>query len=316
MIAPMLARPGALPAQDGRWAYELKWDGVRAVGYVDDGGLRLMTRNDQDVSAAYPEVAALSASLGGRPCVLDGELVALDDRGVPSFGALQRRMHVRDPGQVRRLVAQVPVTYLLFDLLRLDGADLLDRPWRGRRELLESLELQGPAWSTPPTFLGDGAEVLAASKQQGLEGVVAKRVDAPYEPGRRSDSWIKVKNLRTQEVLIGGWQPGAGRRSGGIGSLLLGVPGPSGLEYAGHVGTGFTAAMLADLGDLLRPLGQEASPFATPVPRPQVRDARWVAPRLVGEVVFTEWTSDGRLRHPAWRGLRPDKSPSEVVRES
>lgn len=312
----MLARSGPLPVQDGRWVYELKWDGVRAIAHVETGDLRLVSRNDRDVTVAYPEIAPLAAALSAHPCVLDGELVALDVAGRPSFGALQRRMHVRDPAQVRRLVSQVPVTYLAFDLLRLDGADLMSRPWRERRDLLESLDLRGPAWGTPPVFPGDGAEVLAASRQQGLEGVVAKRVDAPYEPGRRSESWVKVKNLRTQEVLLGGWQPGAGRRSGGIGSLLLGVPGPGGLEYAGHVGTGFTVAMLADLADLLRPLAHDASPFVTPVPRPRVRDAHWVRPEVVGEVVFSEWTNDGRLRHPAWRGLRPDKTPAEVVRES
>jgi len=175
--------------------------------------------------------------------------------------------------------------------------------------------LSGPAWQTTPWFRGGGRQVLAASVQQGLEGIVAKRLDSPYQPGRRSEAWIKVKNLRTQEVVIGGWKPGQGRRADTIGSLLLGVRTDDRLVYAGHVGTGFTDAALRDLADRLAPLRQRTSPFADELPRPDARDAVWVAPSLVGEVEFGEWTRDRRLRHPSWRGLRPDKEPAEVRRE-
>ncbi|HET7529660.1 MAG TPA: non-homologous end-joining DNA ligase [Mycobacteriales bacterium] len=316
LVKPMLAvLRDELPGDDDAYGYEFKWDGVRAVVYVKGGRPRVLSRNDRDVSTSYPELRAMAEGLGSRQVVLDGEIVAFDAEGRPSFGALQSRMHVTDASSVRRLAGQTPVTYLVFDVLHLDGRSLLDLPYVDRREILESLELSGPSWQTPPWFRGGGAAVLEASKQQGLEGVIAKRLDSRYYAGRRSDCWLKVKNLRTQEVVIGGWKPGAGRRAGAIGSLLLGVPGDDGLLYAGHVGTGFTDKMLRDLEADLAPLARDASPFAHAVPREHARDARWVSPELVGEVAFSEWTRDGRLRHPAWRGLRPDKSPDEVVKE-
>jgi bifunctional non-homologous end joining protein LigD len=268
------------------------------------------------VTASYPELRDLAESLGSRQVVLDGEIVAFDAEGRPSFETLQSRMHVTNSAQVRRLVSQTPVTYLVFDVLYVDGRSLLEESYADRRRILESLSLTGPSWQTPPHFEGAGDAVLAASKEQGLEGVLAKRLDSRYYPGKRSDCWLKVKNLRTQEVVIGGWKPGAGRRAGAIGSLLLGVPGPAGLEFAGHVGTGFTDRMLRDLEDQLTPLARDDSPFDTTVPREHARTARWVEPSVVGEVVFGEWTREGRLRHPAWRGLRPDKSAADVVRES
>jgi bifunctional non-homologous end joining protein LigD len=225
-------------------------------------------------------------------------------------------MHVTNAASVRRLVTQVPATYLVFDVLHLDGRSLVDEPYVERRRILESLQLSGPSWQTPPHFEGDGESVLAASKAQGLEGVLAKRLDSRYYPGKRSDCWLKIKNLRTQEVVIGGWKPGEGRRAGAIGSLLLGVPGRDGLDYVGHVGTGFTEKMLRDLESDLTPLARDDSPFATAVPREHARGAHWVEPVVVGEVAFGEWTREGRLRHPAWRGLRPDKTAHEVTRES
>jgi bifunctional non-homologous end joining protein LigD len=317
LIKPMLATPGELPTGrlEDTWAFEMKWDGVRAVTYVDRGSVRVMTRNDRNVAATYPELRRLADALGSRRVVLDGEIVALDARGRPSFGELQARMHVQRPD--RSLLARVPVSYLVFDVLHLDGASLLNAAYDDRRAALDELALDGPHWATPPAFQGDGQAALAASEAQGLEGVLAKRRDSVYQPGRRSRSWIKVKHVRTQEVVIVGWQPGAGRRAGGVGSLLLGVHDDQGrLVYAGHVGTGFTNLMLEDLAARLRPLERKTSPLADEVPRGQARDARWVTPRLVGEVAFTEWTKDGRLRHPSWRGLRPDKSADEVVPES
>ena len=318
LVRPMLATAGELPApeQEHRWAFEMKWDGVRTVAYLDRGELRLMTRNDREVSASYPELAGLAGELSGSRIVLDGEVVAFDEAGRPSFGELQARMHVRAPG--RSLLERVPVTFLAFDLLHADGTSLLDLPYDKRRAALEALELAGDRWAVPPAFDGLGAEALAASKVQGLEGVLAKRHDSTYLPGRRSPLWIKVKHQRMQEVVIGGWSPGAGRREGGIGSLLLGVPDDDGrLIFAGHVGTGFTDRMLADLGAGLRTaerhdLAVRRRGAARCTPRTRTGSTRL----LVGEVVFAEWTRDGRMRHPSWRGLRPDKAPEDVRRES
>jgi len=319
LIRPMLASLGTLPRpeQDAEYGYEMKWDGVRAIAYVAQGGVRLLTRNDRDVSATYPELQGLASALGPVEAVLDGEIVAFDPttRRI-SFGELQRRMHVTDRGRVSRLADQSPVTYLVFDLLYLDGHDTTRLPYARRRELLESLDLRGAHWDTSPAFVGGGPDVVSASLEQGLEGVMAKRLRSGYEPGRRSAHWIKVKNASTQEVLIGGWRPGKGSRTQMIGSLLLGIPGSEGLQYVGHVGSGFTQEMLRDLGRRLRPLERKTTPFVGALPREVTRDARWVTPKLVGEVQYAEWTRDGRLRHPSWRGLRPDKSPGDVVPES
>ena len=317
LVRPMLASPGALPPQEQeqRWAFEMKWDGIRAVVYLDRGDLRVLTRNDREVAATYPELAGLAHQLRDRRMIVDGEVVAFDEAGRPSFGELQARMHVRAPG--RALLDRVPVSLLVFDLLHLDGTSLVGAPYDERRAALEGLELAGDRWAVPPAFDGQGAEALAASQAQGLEGVLAKRHDSVYLPGRRSPHWIKVKHVRMQEVVVGGWSPGAGRRQGGIGSLLLGVPDEDGrLVYAGHVGTGFSDRVLADLGTRLRAAERSTSPFADEVPRAHAKDAHWVTPRLVGEVTFSEWTRDGRMRHPSWRGLRPDKDPQDVRRES
>jgi bifunctional non-homologous end joining protein LigD len=318
LVRPMMAVAGSLPpaSEDDRWGYEMKWDGVRAMAYVEGGRIRLLSRNDRDVTAAYPELRLLGESLGATQALLDGEIVALDPAtGIPSFERLQQRMHVVRPAQVRRLARDVPVTFLLFDVVHLAGRDLMPLPYTERRARLDSLELNGAHWQTTPYWVGGGRAVLSASAEQGLEGIVAKRLDSAYFPGRRSDCWVKVKTLRTQEVVIGGWKPGEGRRADTIGSLLLGIPAGEGkLEFVGHVGTGFSERMLADLRAMLVPLEAEMSPFVA-VPREHARHARWVRPELVGEVAYADWTREGRLRHPTWRGLRPDKEPSEVVRE-
>jgi len=316
-VAPMMATlADALPPDDERWAYEMKWDGVRAVVHVDGGRATAWSRNDIDITDTYPELRAMAESMGSTQAVLDGELVALDPAGRPSFELLQPRMHVSGAARIRRLAVSVPVTYLVFDVLHLDGRSTVSAPYRERRALLDDLGLTGPSWRTPPAWFGGGDAVLAAAREQHLEGVVAKRVDSTYEAGSRSRSWLKVKNLRTQEVLVVGWRPGQGRRADGIGSLLLAIPTADGLRYAGKVGTGFTAAALHELQRRLRPLATTDSPLGEDVPRADARDARWVRPEVVGEVRFTEWTRDGRMRHPAWRGLRPDKTADQVVRES
>jgi bifunctional non-homologous end joining protein LigD len=236
----MLATAGGLPSDGGDWAYEMKWDGVRALAHLDGGRVRLASRTSRDMTGAYPELQGLAAAVG-RQAVLDGEIVAFGGGTWPSFEALAHRMHVSSPARAARLAREVPVSFLAFDLLCLAGQLRLEAPYWQRRAQLEELGLEGRHWQTPPAFTGrGGADLLAVSRQHGLEGVVAKRLDSRYEPGRRSAAWVKIKNVRRQEVVIGGWQPGDGARAGQIGSLLIGVHGPDGLEFAGHVGTGFT----------------------------------------------------------------------------
>jgi bifunctional non-homologous end joining protein LigD len=316
LIRPMLAVAGALPTRDGEWAYEMKWDGVRAVVYIEDGAVRVFSRNDRDVSLSYPELAAMAGQTGGQELVLDGEIVAFDQHGRPNFGRLQQRMHIADRGVAEQLSRTVPAVFLAFDLLRIDGHSLTGRPYVERRELLERLDIDGPSWHTPPVFEGSAADAFAASQDQGLEGVVAKRLGSIYRPGVRSPEWTKVKNIYTQEIVIGGWRPGQGRRADTIGSLLMGIPGAAGLTYVGHVGTGFTQAFLADLSRRLTALRTDRSPFSAELPRSDSRDAQWVRPQLVGEVAYSERTADDRLRHPSWRGLRPDKAVADVVPEA
>jgi bifunctional non-homologous end joining protein LigD len=308
LIRPMLATLGPLPTGKG-WATEFKWDGVRVVAYVGEAGVTAMSRNDLDVTHQYPEVTELS--LGGRTAVLDGEIVALDRNGVPDFARLQTRMHVKAPSAA--LVSGTPVTYYLFDIMALDGESVVTKPYTARRDLLEQLQLDSGVTRTPPAFLdGDPAAVYDAAVEQGLEGIVCKRSHSAYHPGRRSPDWVKVPIARTQEVIVIGWQPGAGRRAGLIGALLLAAYNHTNdLVYVGKVGTGFTDAMLKQMAADLAPLQQPDNP-AVDVPKPDARVAHWVRPELVGEVAFRTWTPDARLRHPSWRGLRPDKEPHEV----
>ncbi|WP_319460674.1 non-homologous end-joining DNA ligase [Micromonospora sp. RTP1Z1] len=310
LVPPMLASSGALPTGPG-WGYEFKWDGVRAIAYVD-GGLRLLSRNDRDVTRAYPELDELARLLAGRRAVLDGEIVALDARGRPSFSALQHRMHVRAPSAT--LVAGTPVRLYLFDLLHLDGRDIAALPYIERRTALQELGLSAESIDTPPHWAGDaGRDLATAAADLGLEGVVAKQLRSSYEPGRRSAAWVKVPLNDTVEVIVGGYKPGAGRRAGTIGSLLLGMYDPHDrFTYIGHVGTGFTQTVLRDLQQRLKPLGRPDSPFDSPVPREHARQAVWVDPVLVGDVAFRSWTPDRRLRHPSWKGLRSDREPAEV----
>ena len=311
LIRPMLASlRRELPRDEARYAWELKWDGVRAVAYIGTGGVRLMSRNDKDMTATYPELAVLSGMIP-VPAVLDGEIVAFAD-GRPDFGRLQARMHVRRPSG--RLLAAVPVCYYVFDLLHIGPESLLPVPYTQRRARLDELGLGTGPVHTPPSWQG-GAAVRHASIEQGLEGIVGKPLSSRYHPGGRRD-WIKIKNVRHHDVVIGGWTPGEGRRRTMIGSLLLGVYHDHGLVYVGNVGTGFTDAMLADLAAKLTPLARSASPFDTAAPPPFSRTARWVDPDLVGEVAYLQQTPDGYLRHPSWRGLRPDKHPENVTWET
>ncbi|MFD4367098.1 ATP-dependent DNA ligase [Rhodococcus sp. NPDC058521] len=297
-LAPMLASPGTLEGlNEEEWAFEGKWDGIRVIAEIAEDHLRLSSRAGNDKTAQYPALAWLSDALAGHEVVLDGEVVAFDNDGISSFGLLQQggEPHI-----------------LVFDVPYLDGVSLLRKKYSDRRRVLEALGEKVPRLEIPPQLDGTPGEVLDESARRGWEGVVAKRRDSVYLPGKRGSSWIKVKNWRTQDVVIGGWKPGQGKRSTSIGSLLLGVPDGDGLRYVGKVGTGFTERALTDLAGTLTPLRQDHSPFADEVPAVDRRDAMWVAPKLVGEVRFMEWSTARRLRHPSWRGLRDDVSPEQV----
>jgi bifunctional non-homologous end joining protein LigD len=312
LIRPMLASPRrGLPHDADRYSWEFKWDGVRAITYVRGGQLRLLSRTGRDMTGSYPELAVLADRVT-VPVVLDGEIIAIRG-GRPDFGLLQSRLHLRHPPA--SLVRDIPVRLYLFDLLHLGDESLLAAPYTGRRDRLGRLGLDEDPVRTPPWYPGDAETVLAASLAHGLEGVVGKPLASAYHPGQRRD-WIKIKNIRHQQVIICGWTPGQGRRTDTIGSLLLGVYHQHQLRYAGHVGTGFTQAMLADLTRQLTAIRRGTSPFPGAVPAPHARGAQWVEPRLVGEVAFTEWTTDMLLRHPSWRGLRAGTNPREVQRES
>jgi bifunctional non-homologous end joining protein LigD len=316
MVRPMLATPGQPPAGSG-WAVEFKWDGIRAVLAAGAGGVRVWSRNGNDVTASYPELTTdpTAAALGERgPLLVDGEIVALDERGRPSFSRLAERMHVRAP--TPELMFRVPVVLYLFDLLHLHGRSLMGDPYDERRAQLAALDLDSvPHVGVPPAYTDvPAAQLLEVARAHHLEGVVSKRRRSRYEPGRRSSSWIKTALLTTQEVLIGGWTPGQGRRAGMIGALLLGARDRQGrLRYLGHVGTGFTDAALRILAERLAPLARSEPGFDDEVPAAEARAARWVRPQLVGEVVYRTLTPDHRLRHAAWRGLRPDRDPGEVI---
>jgi bifunctional non-homologous end joining protein LigD len=311
-VKPMLARLSTLPADESEWAFEVKWDGVRAIARSQPGRLRLLSRSGNDVTATYPELRALNRALGSHAAILDGEIVALDAAGRPSFEALQPRMHLRGEAAVRRRAQATPVTYLIFDLLWLDGHSLTGLPYTERRERLAALKLEGERWCVPEFHVGEGSILLQATREQGLEGVIAKRLDSRYTPGRRSDSWLKIKHSQRQELVIGGWTEGKGSRSGRIGALHVGVYEQGQLRYAGRVGTGFDERELERLAGLLQPLARAGSPFAG---RQPPRGAHFVEPRLVCEVEFSEWTKGGLLRQPSYKGLREDKPATAVVRE-
>jgi bifunctional non-homologous end joining protein LigD len=312
-VVPMLAKLAPLPADDSKWAVEVKWDGVRALAYCRPGRLELQTRNLNVVTAQYPEVRRLSRQLGSRDAVLDGELVAFDAEGRPSFERLQQRIHQTDANVVRRRMKSHPVTYVVFDLLYLEGRNLIEEPYTRRRELLEGLGLDGESWQTPGYSVGHAAELLAASAERRLEGIVLKRLDSRYAPGKRNGAWLKAKTVGRQEFVIGGWVPGEGRRRNRIGAILLGAHGEDGeLHYAGKVGTGFSERDLDELLERLRPLARDSNPFAG---RRGPRNANHVEPQLVAEIEFRELTAEGMVRHGSFKGLREDKQAAEVVLE-
>ncbi|MFF4362034.1 non-homologous end-joining DNA ligase [Streptomyces sp. NPDC001604] len=313
LIPPMLATPGSLPpaAQDSRWAYETKQDGQRVVAYLEgDGSILLRARSGEDITAAYPELRPLGEALGATPAVLDGEVLALDEQGRADFQLLQPRMGLAHaPARAARQAAKAPVHLILFDVMHLGGRDLTALPYARRREQLERLGLHGPYWSTPAALVGHGEQALQATREHGLEGLVCKRLDSTYEPGVRSRSWIKIRNMRSEDVVVGGWLPGKGRLSGLPGAVLVGQRAAGRLRYVGSVGTGWSEAERSQLASLLRAAATDVCPFD---PVPSVAGARWVVPRLVGEVRYSTRTRAGLLRQPSWLRLRPDLAPEDA----
>ncbi|MCX4399519.1 non-homologous end-joining DNA ligase (plasmid) [Streptomyces sp. NBC_00053] len=311
-IAPMLATPGALPpaVTEERWAFEVKQDGQRAMVYLPgDGTVLLRSRSGADITAVYPEFAALGSVLS-RPAVLDGEIVALDDEGRSDFERLQSRMGLASAAKAARMTEVVPVHLVLFDAVYLDGDSLTGLPYTERRILLEGLELDGKHWSTPAAVVGHGAQALEMTRTAGLEGVVAKRLASVYEPGARSRSWIKIRHVRTIDVIVGGWVPGRGRLTGLPGALLVGEAREGGLRYVGSVGTGWSDTERTTLANLLHVAAIDECPFDN---APRVAGARWVLPRLVGEIRYATRTRAGLLRHPSWHRLRPDLAPDDIT---
>jgi bifunctional non-homologous end joining protein LigD len=315
-VKPMLACLGKLPRDESGWAFELKWDGVRALAYCETGQIRLESRNLRDISSQYPEVTrALREAMGSREAILDGEVVAFDEDGRPDFQRLQRRMHLGSESAVRRRMADTPVLYMVFDVLYAEGHTLMDLPYTDRRRVLEALELRDPNIQVPANHLGDGTTLLELTRERNLEGLVAKRLDSRYVPGSRSKGWVKVKNVLSAEMVIGGWLPGQGGRSGTLGALAVGYheeAGDEGLRYAGRVGTGFNAATLADLMRMLKPLRTDESPFTG---RKPPKETAFVEPKLVATIEFREWTQAGTLRAPSFKGLRDDIDASQVTRD-
>ncbi|MFL6085549.1 MAG: ATP-dependent DNA ligase [Mycobacterium sp.] len=299
-LAPMLATEGSVEKlKASQWVFEGKWDGYRVLVDANRGKLNLRSRHGRDVTHEYPQFEALAADLADHHVILDGEAVALDGSGVPSFSEMQNRAR------------STRVEYWAFDILHLDGRSLLRAKYSDRRRLLEALAESG-GLIVPDLLPGDGPEALEYARKHRWEGVIAKKRDSTYQPGRRSSSWIKDKIWCTQEVVIGGWRQGEGGRSSGIGALMLGIPEDGGLHFAGRVGTGFTEKELTKLKGILKPLETGESPFNTRLPTQDAKGVTFVRPELVGEVRYSERTGDGRLRQPSWRGLRPDKSPEEV----
>ncbi|UGT58697.1 non-homologous end-joining DNA ligase [Nocardia asteroides] len=312
----MLAKSGRPPRPPGGWCAEMKWDGVRAIARCAEGGVSLWSRNLREISGSYPEVVgALTEMTAGRSMLLDGELVAPDDRGAPSFARLQRRMHVQRP--LPALIAEVRVDYVAFDLLALDEDVLFEDPYSSRRAELTGVRIDDgarvrvpPNWSLADT---DADQLLHAAAENGLEGIVSKRVDSTYEPGRRSSAWIKTVLRATTEAVIVGAVPGTGPNAATFGGLVLAGHTPEGhLHCIGGVGTGFTTEARRSIRAALEEVRRETTPLDDPPPPTVTRAAWWVEPVFVADIEYREISGDGLLRHPSFRGIRTDKTPDEV----
>ncbi len=311
-MRPMLASAGTVIPVGPQWAHEIKWDGMRVLADVAGGRLRLSSRNENDVTSTFPELSTLAEAGLPADLLLDGEVVALDG-GRPSFAALSERMHVSNSRKARSLAATRPVTFMAFDLLRLAGVDLTAQPLAQRRAALEGIGLDGPHVQVPPTY-ENGAALQAATLEQGLEGVVSKRLSSRYRPGRRSPDWLKFPHRGSRSVVIGGWrlETDSDRR---LGAVLVGRPTSDGLAYLGRVGSGLAGQEQEHVLQALEGLGIDTSPFAEEVPRIDAQGTRWVRPEVVVEVQSLGLSAQGRLRQPAYRGLRPDLSPHDLLEQ-
>lgn len=310
LMRPMLATRGTAVPTGPEWLHEVKWDGIRVLAEVGDGRLRLWSRNGNDVSAAYPELAPLAEATGGHDVLLDGEVVAFAD-GVPSFGALADRMHVRNARRAATLATTNPVTLMVFDLLRIDGEDLTRLPLEERRARLEGLGLGDARWQVPPAY-DDGPTLFDATAAQRLEGIVSKKRSSCYHSGRRTAEWLKFPHRPTESYVVGGWrlETDSGSR---LGALLVGEPTPDGLVYRGRVGSGLGGRKGQTVLAQLRDRETEVSPFATAVPRVDAAGTTWLRPEVVVEVAALGRTRDGRLRQPAFLAVRPDLTPDSLV---
>ncbi len=321
LLRPMLARPVKAIEKETDYAFEVKWDGIRALAYLDRDNFQLYSRNGRVITSAYPELLDLKKGIKDRAVILDGEIVVLDEKGISRFQLIQRRMGLSDISLDNPIVRKVPVTYAIFDLLSLNGQSMLECPYVFRREMLTQLKLSGRSWKTPPALNGHVKALFESAKQKGLEGLIAKRLDSPYEPGKRTDAWIKLKIRKRQEFIICGWQAGQGSRTNLPGAILLGYydspPSKKNtpkLVYAGQCGTGFTQKFLYELQLMLDERKLEASPFEINGPAP-ARGLYFSKPELIGEFEFGEWTEDNILRHSVFMGLRTDKAPQDIIRE-
>ncbi|MBO1753685.1 non-homologous end-joining DNA ligase [Allobranchiibius sp. CTAmp26] len=309
-MRPMLATPSARVPSGDQWQHEVKWDGMRVLADVHDGRVRLTSRTEREVSVAFPELLTDAAGLTEYDdLLLDGEIVSLRD-GRPSFGALAERFNVGDARTAATLAVQAPVTLMAFDVLRVAGTPTLTRPLSQRRELLEGIGIATARVQVPPTFPG-GADLLRATADQGLEGIVSKRTDSAYLPGSRSPQWRKIVHRTTGSYVIGGWRPETD--SARLGALLVGTPTPSGLAFRGRIGSGLAGAAGARLLEQLRSRSRSDSPFLERVPAIDAKGCTWVDPDLVADLEYHGVSEGGRLRQPTWRGLRPDLTPAELM---
>ncbi len=306
-MRPMLATKADHVPPGDSWLHEVKWDGVRILLDTTSGGSRMYSRNGNDVTPAWPELSR--SPLGERDLLLDGEVIALNDRGLPDFRVLQHRMHLRNPQEVARLVTTVPATYMAFDLLRLDGRDLTREPLHERRDLLAGLDLAETRWQVPASY-DDGAMLLDATRQQGLEGVVSKRRDSCYEFDTRSPHWRKLAHRHRGSFVVGGWRPQVGT-TGRLAALLVGEPTADGLMYRGRVGSGIAGATGRRLAELLAPLTRADSPFDDEVPRVDATGTTWVDPVVVVDI-DTHGLGYERLRQPSYQGIRADVTPDDL----
>ena len=314
-IAPMLASlTHGLPPALELWTAEFKWDGVRALTYWDGVTLRIRSRNDLPIEHRYPELHQLRAGLGKHRVILDGEIIAIDERGQPSFPLLQQRILVEGPEKIARLRASVPICYMIFDLLHLDGASTMGLPYVRRRELLDGLRLGGPSWAISPAKAGEGAAMYEVAQEQHLEGIVLKLSEAAYEPGRRTKTWLKLKLVSRQEFVIGGWIPEGGTNLKRVGAIMVGYYDmrEDALIYAGSVGTGFDARWHEVLTQQLTPLAQKENPFSS---RTRKAGEIFVRPELVAEIEYRRWPVLGGIQQAAFKGLRLDKRAATIVDE-